>query len=46
MTLIIRPETSADHQAIRHVNRLAFGQDAEARLVDALGGWLYSSAMQ
>jgi putative acetyltransferase len=32
----IRPETTADHEAIRHVNRLAFGQDAEARLVDAI----------
>jgi putative acetyltransferase len=36
MNCNIRPETSADHQAIRHVNRLAFGQDAEASLVDAL----------
>jgi putative acetyltransferase len=37
----IRPETAADHEAIRHVNRLAFGQYAEARLVDALreGGY-------
>jgi len=33
---IIRPETAADHEAVRQVNRLAFGQDAEARLVDAL----------
>ena len=32
----IRPETSADHAAIREVNQLAFGGDAEARLVDAL----------
>jgi putative acetyltransferase len=36
MNIVIRPETSADHEAIRHVNRLAFGQDDEARLVDAL----------
>jgi predicted N-acetyltransferase YhbS len=36
MTLIIRPETSAEHESIRHVNRLAFAQDDEARLVDAL----------
>src|SRR5262245_10322368 len=38
----LRPETSADHEAIRHVNRLAFGQDDEARLVDALrdGGYV------
>src|SRR5213079_1099748 len=42
MTITIRPETSADHEAIRHVNRLAFGQDEEARLVDALreGGFV------
>src|SRR5262245_17987910 len=42
MTLIIRPESTADHDAIRHVNRLAFGQDDEARLVDALreGGFV------
>jgi putative acetyltransferase len=41
----IRPETAADHEAIRHVNRLAFGQDAEARLVDALrdGGYVRAS---
>jgi putative acetyltransferase len=32
----MRPETSAAQEAIRHVNRLAFGQDEEARLVDAL----------
>jgi putative acetyltransferase len=38
----IRPETSADHDAIRHVNRLAFGQGDEVRLVDALreGGFV------
>src|SRR5262245_8545354 len=38
----IRPETSADHEAIRHVNTLAFGQDDEARLVNALrkGGFV------
>jgi putative acetyltransferase len=40
--MVIRPETTADHEAIRHINRLAFGQDAEARLVDALreGGYI------
>jgi putative acetyltransferase len=32
----IRAETAADLDAIGHVNRLAFGQDEEARLVDAL----------
>jgi putative acetyltransferase len=42
VTLIIRPETTADQDAIRQVNRLAFGQDDEARLVDALrdGGYV------
>jgi putative acetyltransferase len=41
----IRPETPTDHEAIRHVNRLAFGQDAEARLIDDLrdGGYLQVS---
>lgn len=40
--LTIRAETPADFDAIRRVNRLAFGGDLEARLVDALrdGGWL------
>lgn len=36
MPFLIRDETPADHEAVRLVNRLAFGQDAEARLVDAL----------
>jgi putative acetyltransferase len=36
MTLLIREETDRDHEAVRLVNRLAFGKDAEARLVDAL----------
>jgi putative acetyltransferase len=36
MSTSIRPETPADLDAIRRVNRRAFGQDAEARLVDAL----------
>ena len=31
----IRPETDADHDSIQHVNREAFGQDAEGQLVDA-----------
>jgi putative acetyltransferase len=41
MTPVIRQETPADHDAIREVNRLAFGRDDEARLVDALreGGY-------
>lgn len=38
---MIRHETIEDHEAIRLVNRLAFGQEDEARLVDALrlGGY-------
>jgi putative acetyltransferase len=38
----VRPETTADHEAIRHVHCLAFDQANEARLVDALrdGGFL------
>jgi putative acetyltransferase len=36
MPLMIRDETNCDQEAVRLVNRLAFGQDAEARLVDAL----------
>ena len=42
MNVVIRPETAADQDAIRHVNRVAFGQDEEARLVDALrdGGYV------
>lgn len=42
MSVKIRSETSVDHEAIRQVNRLAFGQDAEARLVDELreGGYV------
>ncbi len=41
MTFIVRPECKTDQEAIRYVNRLAFGQDQEARLVDALrdGGY-------
>jgi len=39
---VIRPDAVADHDAIRSVNRLAFGGDAEPRLVDALrdGGFV------
>jgi putative acetyltransferase len=42
MNVSIRPEASSDHDAVRRVNRLAFGQEAEARLVDALrvGGYV------
>jgi putative acetyltransferase len=41
MNPILRPEQPPDHDAIRDVNRLAFGQEDEARLVDALreGGY-------
>lgn len=34
--LTIRPEKTADHDAIRQINILAFGQPNEADLVDAL----------
>ena len=36
MTPTIRHETAADHEAVRHVNRLAFGRDDEAGIVEAL----------
>src|SRR5262245_51249395 len=41
MDIRIRLETAADHEAIRHVNRLAFGRDDEAGIVEALraGGY-------
>lgn len=38
MTISVRPETAADHSAIREVNTLAFGQPGEAILVDTLRG--------
>ena len=41
MNPVIRPETTADLHAIRQVNRLAFGQEDEARLVDALRDGVY-----
>ena len=42
MNLTIRSEAEADLESIRQVNRLAFGQDAEGQLVDALrdGGFV------
>lgn len=45
MYTLIRPETDADHAAIREINRRAFGTDAEGRLVDALraGGYVRCS---
>jgi putative acetyltransferase len=45
MSIIIRPENSDDYEAIRSVNSLAFGQNGEARLVDALrdGGYVRCS---
>jgi putative acetyltransferase len=41
MTPTIRHETAADHEAVGQVNRLAFGQEDEAGIVDALreGGY-------
>jgi putative acetyltransferase len=45
MDILIRPEATADLESIRQVNRAAFGQDAEAALVDALreGGYVHLS---
>ena len=45
MSPVIRPEMPTDHAAIREANRLAFGQDDEARLVEALrdGGYVRAS---
>ena len=37
MTLI-RPEREEDHPAVRELNRLAFGGEEEARIVDVLRG--------
>ena len=34
--IAIRPEEPRDIEAVRRVNQLAFGRDAEARIVDAL----------
>jgi putative acetyltransferase len=41
LNVAVRGETPADWEAVREVNRQAFGQDDEARLVDALraGGY-------
>lgn len=36
MKLLIRPETAADRKAIFELNALAFGRDAESRLIDRL----------
>src|SRR5437016_3174098 len=40
--IVIRPEDTGDRDAVWHVNRVAFGQDGEALLVDALreGGYV------
>ena len=42
MTLLIRPENTSDRNVIWSINELAFGRQAEARLVDALrdGGFV------
>src|SRR5690348_2531449 len=42
MTPTIRRENPADHEAVRHVNRLAFGRDDEAGIVEALRNGGYS----
>lgn len=41
MNVVVRAETPEDLDAVREVNRRAFGQEDEARLVDALrdGGY-------
>jgi putative acetyltransferase len=41
MPMLVRVETAADHEAVRQVNRLAFGKEDEGRLVDELreGGY-------
>jgi putative acetyltransferase len=44
MNPVIRPETPEDRFAIRRVNRLAFGRDDEARLVDELRDAGYARA--
>lgn len=36
MSLVIRPETESDYQAIGEVNELAFGHPAEGKLVKNL----------
>lgn len=40
--VVLREETPADHPAVREVNRLAFGRDDEANLVDALRAGQYT----
>lgn len=44
-TVAVRDETPEDIEAVRHVNRFAFGRDDEAALVDALrdGGYFRAS---
>ena len=41
--MLVRRETPADHEAVRHVNQVAFGQEGEARLVDQLREGGYAS---
>jgi putative acetyltransferase len=40
--LRVRPENPDDREAVREVNRQAFGREGEARLVDALQGGGYA----
>jgi predicted N-acetyltransferase YhbS len=42
MTPTIRHEATTDHEAIRHVNRLAFGRDDEAGIVETLRNGAYA----
>jgi len=44
MSAVVRPETTEDQSAVRRVNRLAFGGDDEARLVDELRDSGYARA--
>lgn len=48
MNVVVRQEPHQDREAIRKVNRSAFGGDDEANLVDALreGGFGGCSRMQ
>ena len=41
----VRPEITADHEAVRHLNQAAFGQEGEGKLIDELraGGYTHVS---
>lgn len=44
--MLIRSEQAVDRQAVRHVNRAAFGGDDEANLVDGRGEGGYVEALR